>query len=128
MADKWNTAGGGGKFWKHSEEGKGAVIQGIYRAKKEHQGDFDGALYVIKTKEGIVNVNSSKVLARKFEEIDLGSEVRIEYLGTLDSEKRKGVQYYDFDVKYRTIPMKTAGDEENTVSEVLDEMDGTFDN
>lgn len=124
---EWNTAGGG-TYWNYSEEGKGAVVQGIYTNKKEHVGDYDSTVFVIKTDDGIVNVNASTVLQTKFEEISVGSEVKIEYLGMADSEKRKGAQYHDFDVKYREAPMKTAGeDEDKIIDEVLDNMDNTFD-
>jgi hypothetical protein len=116
--DEWNTAGGG-SYWNYAEEGKGAVVQGTYINKKEHQGDYDSTVYVIKTDTGVINVNSSTVLNRKFEEVSLGDEVRVEYLGTAESEKRKGAQYHDFDVKYRSAPMKTAGEEEVDLDELM---------
>lgn len=111
MADDWTTAGGG-SYWNYAEEGKGAVVQGTYVKMKEHVGDYDSTVFVIKTDNGIVNVNGSTVLLRKFEEVEIGNEVRIEYLGMAESEKRKGAEYHDFDVKYREAPMKSAGDGE----------------
>jgi hypothetical protein len=115
---EWKTAGGG-SYWNYTEAGKGAVVQGIYTDKKEHVGDYDSTVFVIKTAEGIVNVNGSTVLERKFNDVSLGDEVRIEYLGMADSEKRKGAQYHDFDVKHREAPMKTAGEEDVDLDELM---------
>ena len=106
--NEWNTAGGG-IYWNFSEEGEGATVQGVYIAKKEHMGEFDSTVFVLRQDDGnIVNINASTVLKTKFDEISEGMEVLIEYLGKADP-KKGGKEYHNFDVKFREVPFKTAG-------------------
>lgn len=58
------------------------VIEGVYTEKKVDVAGKPGShIYVIENDEGRWAVWSSKVLNDYFENIELGSKVRIEYLG-----------------------------------------------
>jgi len=96
---EWRTAGTAGDSWK--PENKGDVIQGIYKVKKEDVGINKSNVYQLKVsgRDELVSVWGSTVLDTKFEEIELGNEVRIEFLGEV---KGKGPKpYKDFKVDYR---------------------------
>ncbi len=111
---EWKTAGNAGDSWK--PENKGDTVQGIYKAKKENVGINSSNVYMLQVKgvDDLVSVWGSTVLDTKFEEIETGSEVRIEYLGDV---KGKGPKpYKDFKVDYRD-----AEDIQETVAKIFPE-------
>lgn len=98
MAD-WTEAGQAGDSWKPENEGD--TIQGTLKAVKTDVGINKSNVYVIQTEdaEDPMSVWGSTVLDTKFQEIPVGSEVKIEYLGTV---KGKGPKpYKDFKVLYK---------------------------
>lgn len=101
MSD-WQEAGSGGETWK--PENVGDSIQGLLTAVKENVGINNSKVYMIE-KEGEeepYSVWGSTVLDTKFQEISVGSEVKIEYLGQV---KGKGPKpYKDFKVLYKPAP------------------------
>lgn len=101
MSD-WQEAGQNGDSWK--PENVGDTIQGLLTEKKENVGINNSNVYVIELEgqEEPVSVWGSTVLDTKFQEITIGSEVKIEYLGL---EKGKGPKpYKNFKVLYKPAP------------------------
>jgi hypothetical protein len=74
----------------------GDSIEGVYIAKQENVGANSSNVYNLRTPEGeVVGVWGSTVLDAKFEGIEIGAEVAIEYVG--DKVPRKGGKpYKDF--------------------------------
>lgn len=114
MTDEWKNAkeaaAGGGETWNRED-----TIEGLYVRKRTNIGANDSNMYVLQVKDGEVGVWGSTVLDTKFEEIPVGSKVRIEPLGKVKSEKT-GRSYIDFKVLY--IPSAKA-----QVDEVFTEED-----
>ena len=74
----------------------GDSIEGKYASKNENIGVNKSNVYVIETKEGEkVGVWGNTVLDARFENIEIGAQVAIEYLGTKPS-KKTGKPYHDF--------------------------------
>jgi hypothetical protein len=109
----WKTAGTAGDSWK--PENKGDSIQGIFKGIKTDVGINKSNVYTIQTEaDELISVWGSTVLDTKFEEIEVGDEVKIEFAGLV---KGKGPKpYKDFDVQYRQV--------ENAVSdkEIVEEI------
>ena len=76
--------------------------------KKPPEGKRESWLYAIQTKEGLREIWGFVVLDRKMEKIQIGSMVRLEYLGLKDSEKRPGKKYHDCKVMYQEPKLKEA--------------------
>lgn len=104
MADEFSDAieagSNTGNTWKPDEQ---KVIFGTYKAKKVNVGPNNSNVYVIKEddKEEDTGVWGSTVLDGRFEEIPIGSRVKIEYLG---EEKGKRATYKNYKVVY--VPNK----------------------
>ncbi len=99
MSD-WTEAGNaGGESWK--PENAGDTIMGTYKSKKENVGVNNSNIYMILIDgaEDPTSVWGSTVLDTKFQEIPLGSEVKIEYLGKVKSKAPQ--PYKDFKVLYK---------------------------
>jgi hypothetical protein len=70
----------------------GDSIEGVYTSKKEGVGTNNSNIYVLETDDGRkIGVWGSTVLDAKFEGIEVGSRVGIEYLGNV---KGKGPKPY----------------------------------
>lgn len=101
MSD-WTEAGTGGESWKPENEGD--TITGLYTQKKENVGINNSNVYMVEQAgaEEATSVWGSTVLDTKFQEIPVGSEVKIEYLG---KEKGKGPKpYNNYKVLYKPAP------------------------
>ena len=88
-------------YWpkKATERKEGDEITGVY-TRKDTRVAPDGSqsvLYVLKTKDGMIGVNSSAMIARAMEQIPEGSTVKIVYNGKARSAKT-GREYNDFRV------------------------------
>lgn len=101
--DDFIEAGSGNnETWKPENEGD--TIQGLYTAKKENVGINKSNIYMIEVAgdEEATSVWGSTVLDTKFQEISIGSEVKIEYLGKVKSKAPQ--PYKDFKVLYKPAP------------------------
>jgi hypothetical protein len=103
MADWVETTTSESTTWDRED-----TLIGVYKQKKEGVGANEANIYVLKTKDGDVNVWGSTVLDSKFQDIEIGCEVKIEPLGGVKSPKT-GREYLDFKVLYRT-PEETKQD------------------
>lgn len=98
---EWKTAGNASDSWKPENEGDS--ITGVYTGSKSDVGINKSEVYLIQVagEEDTTSVWGSTVLDTKFQEIPVGNEVRIEYLGQV---KGKGPKpYKDFNVQYREV-------------------------
>lgn len=86
---------------------KEKTIQGVYVSVKSNVGPNDSNMYTIYNGLIKVGVWGSTVLDSKFEEIPIGSQVKVEYLGKAKGKSDK--EYKDFKVLYKDAPMKEAG-------------------
>lgn len=96
-----------------------AVLQGVYLNKKDNVGPNESTMYFIKTKDSEVGVWGSTVINNKMALVPFNSEIVIEPLGIVKSEKT-GRQYKDYAIKYRPVPFQEVG-KESSSSEPLPE-------
>ena len=90
-------------MWNFREQ---KTIQGVYVAKKENVGENNSNIYVLNTNDGKkIGVWGSVVLDSRFEQIQQGAEVKIEYLGKTKGEKG-GREYHNYKVYQRAIPFE----------------------
>ncbi len=103
----WNKVSAeNGEVWDRQKS-----IEGKYIKAESNVGPNKSNLYTLKTKDGPVGVWGSTVLDSKFEEIEVGSLVKIEPLGL--KEGKTGKQYQDYDVFWKE-------DDEVDISEAPD--------
>lgn len=103
MADsEWKTAAGNSTgdadVWDKKDP-----LEGKFTKMEENVGPNNSSLYTIETSDGPVKAWGNAVLNGRFEEIPVGSPVRITYLGLKDSEKGGGRQYHDYKVEYKVL-------------------------
>lgn len=101
--DDWTEAGNAGESWKPENEGD--TITGTLKQTKENVGINNSNVYVVQVEgeEDPTSVWGSTVLDTKFQEIPLGSMVKITFLGHV---KGKGPKpYKDFKVQYKPNPV-----------------------
>ena len=79
-------------------------IEGIYKSMKTNIGKHKSNVYMISTGDELVGVWGSTVLDSKFEQVDVGSEVRIEYLGLGKTDD--GTEYKTFRLQYKPVVEK----------------------
>lgn len=101
-------AGSSGNTWKPEEQ---KIIFGTYRTKKVNVGPNNSNVYVIQEddQDEATSVWGSTVIDARFEEIPVGSRVKIEYLG---EEKGKRATYKNYKIVY--VPNKDAQAVQNT--------------
>jgi len=102
----------------------GTVIQGFYKSLKTKVGRNESNVYEIQLPSGeLIGIWGSGVLDGKFEEIPVGCEVRISYLGINQPKTPKGRAYQNFKVEFDAsskIPMVEAKPQDNKVEEKPD--------
>lgn len=98
---QWTEVGGdSGEMW--NREGS---IEGTYVSKQSNVGINDSMKYNLKTKDGEIGVWGSTVLDSKMEQVQIGQEVRIEYLGKAQTKTGRG-EYHDFKVMTKPAEFK----------------------
>jgi hypothetical protein len=86
--DSWN---GKDSNLKENDE-----LHGFFIGKKENVGKFNATIYIIEDKEDKkLDVWGSTVLDSAFDQIKLGAEVKITFIGTQDTGKGNPVKLYD---------------------------------
>ena len=91
-----------GTVWNYKEEKKGATFIGVFIEKEENVGENSSNVYSFKTEDGeIRTIWGSTLLDIRFKNLEAGEEVKVEYLGKEQSEKRKGATYHNFRVFHR---------------------------
>lgn len=102
MSDFIEAGAGNTESWKPQEAGD--TIAGLYTQKKENVGVNNSNIYLVHVDgdDEATSVWGSTVLDTKFQEIPVGSEVKIEYLGKVKSKAPQ--PYKDFKVLYKPAP------------------------
>lgn len=107
FANAVEAGSGGGESWK--PENVGDVVFGTYRAMKTNVGKHNSNVYVIQEdgKDETTSVWGSTVIDGRFEEIPVGSRVKIEYLGEVSG---KSAKYKDYKIVYvkQEVPANVA--------------------
>lgn len=100
MSDEFANAveaGNGGESWKPEKVGDN--VFGTYRTMKTNVGKHNSNVYVIQEdgKPETTSVWGGTVIDGRFEEIPVGSRVKIEYLGEVQG---KSAKYKDYKIVY----------------------------
>jgi hypothetical protein len=100
MSDWIETTTNETEQWNKTDEIIGQLIK-----KQSGIGANESNLYTLRTKDGDVAVWGSTVLDTKFQDIEVGYDVKIEPLGKVKSPKT-GREYFDYTVSYRIGELK----------------------
>ena len=96
-----------GKSWNIKEAKANDSVEGLYLGKDEHVGENDSTIYHIQKPDGsVIDVWGTQVLDTRLKHLQVGEEIKIIYLGSLPSEKRKGKSYHNFEVYHRQPEME----------------------
>jgi hypothetical protein len=92
------------------DDPKCKILEGLLIQKKDHIGANNSNVYIIELKDKpgeVINVWGSTVLDTKFASVGVNEEVRIEYMGEVES-KKGGRKYRDFKLFHRLPALKEA--------------------
>ena len=91
---------------------KGDEVVGIYTGMETGVGANEANVFSFKGEDGkIISVWGGTILDTRLKNIEIGEEVRIEYLG--DEKSKKGWTYHNYDVFHRKVE---EGEEEEKVT------------
>lgn len=90
----------------------GDSIEGIFVGVEHNVGPNNSNLYTINTTKGILSVWGSTVLDIRLKNLIPSEEVKIVYLGLVESEKVKGRKYHNYDVYHREKEMSKVEEKE----------------
>lgn len=98
MADEWREVGAGSdETWDQEQP-----VQGLLIAKKTDVGPNNSMVYIIEQPGGSrISIWGSTVLDTKFEQVPIGAEVRVEFLGKVKSPTPGRSPYKDYKVLIR---------------------------
>lgn len=92
-SDEWEEIGID-PAWNYKEEKE---LSGVYESREENVGPHSSVLYHIRKEDGsTIGVWDNTVLSDKFAKLNIGDEIKITYLGMLESDA--GRQYHGFKV------------------------------
>lgn len=96
-----------GNTWDLKTAKPNDSIEGVYTGKEEHVGDNDSNIYSFEQKDGtVISVWGTTILDTRFKNLKVGEEVKVVYLGEVDSPNRKGKKYHNFEVWHRPVEME----------------------
>lgn len=97
FANAVEAGNGSGEAWDINTQ---AVLIGTYKAKKTNVGPNNSNMYMVREdgKEEDTGIWGGTVLDSRFEEVPVGSRVRVEYLG--QEKTQRGTTYKNYSVKY----------------------------
>jgi len=113
--DGWEKVSNGeqAEAWKFKED---KSVQGRYVEKRENLGPKNSVMYILEKGDGsLAGVWETAALRTKFESVQIGDEVKIDYLGVAKS--KAGNTYHNFDF------FKRAG---GPVDEAADDTEDIF--
>jgi hypothetical protein len=117
--NNWEKVGMGEQAdaWNFKEN---KSTSGVYIEKRTNLGPKQSTMYILEQPDGtLVGVWEATALKSKFESVQIGDEVKIEYLGMAKS--KGGNNYHNFELFKRT-PVKT----ESEVESAEDDTDDVF--
>lgn len=90
-------AGNGGNAWDIKEQ---PVLIGTYKAMKTNVGPNASNMYMVREdgKDEDTGIWGSSIIDSRFEEVPIGSRVRVEFLG--EEKSRRGNTFKNYSVKY----------------------------
>lgn len=95
--------------WDYQEQPE---FTGTYMAKESEVGPNNSNMYTFKVTDGsLMGVWGNTILDGRFKNLQVGEEVKIVYLGKMESSKVKGREYHNFEVYHKEVPMTKVGDE-----------------
>lgn len=107
FAEAIEAGNSSGESWK--PENAGDTVFGTYKAQKNNVGKHNSNVYVIQEdgKDETTSVWGGTVIDGRFEEIPVGSRVKIEYLGEVQG---KSAKYKDYKIVYvkQEVPANVA--------------------
>lgn len=110
---QWKKVSGtADKMWQQKGEQLkvGASVSGRYIAKQEGVGDNKSNVYTLEQDDGTtIGVWGSTVIDGKFEYINIGKMVKIEYIGVKTNKKGKNYNAFDIfeGIDYADTPLQT---------------------
>lgn len=103
------------KTWNVDEQSK---IQGIYIGKQDDIGTNHATVHTIKIDTGEkIGIWGNDLLNGKLQEIKIGEEVLIEFIGRVKSTKRSGAEYKSYKVFKRPVPVSFQEVDGNNIQE-----------
>lgn len=113
--DKWEPVGKN-QIWDYAKDAslQGTYFYGVYLGKEESIGENKSTIYNFvryadedfSKRMGPWSVWGNSLLDIRFKNFARGEQVAIQYLGKVDSEKRKGKQYHNFEVFHKAPEQK----------------------
>jgi len=97
ISPSWNGTNKDGTY-KLKE---GDELVGFYQGKEEGIGENNSTIYNFKTDKGLIGVWGSTVLDTRFKNLEVGEEVKVVYLGMVESKTKGRKGYRNFDVFHR---------------------------
>ena len=105
---------------------KNKTIEGAFVGVEENVGPNNSKMYTIETVNGDkLGVWGNAVLDTRMKNLEIGEEVKIEYLGKEESQKTKGRSYHNFEVYHRKPAFQKAGglskEDEDMANDLMDD-------
>lgn len=134
LGGDWEKSGEG-NVWNF-KDGDDDSFVGVFIDKKENVGVNNSTLYRFVRYEDIkdgglinrlghVGIWGTTTLNTKFEMLEKGDLVAIQYMGLVESEKRKGSQYHDFEVYTKKQDEKEEDEDNIDIDDILNDMSET---
>ena len=117
MANDWEVVGMS-DMWDFKKDKE---VMGIYVRLRESVGENKSNIYTLKSEEGSIGVWGSAVLDSRFDDIEIGEEVKIIYKGQGKNPK-SGRTYHDFEVFRRQAPFKKVEKDDVDLDDILKTM------
>jgi hypothetical protein len=92
--EEWVEVGGGGDEQAHDFDLE-PTLNGVYVEKREGVGSNNSNIYVIENKQNIrVGMWGSTVIDDRMKKIDIGTEIKVEYIGKKKSANNRYVKQF----------------------------------
>lgn len=104
----WEKVGGGAQAEAWDFQNGIKTVTGVYVEKRTGLGQKNSSMYILEQPDGeTIGVWETAALKTKFENVSIGDEVKIDYLGKVKS--KSGNSYHNFDL-FRRPGNATAAD------------------
>ena len=117
---EWQKVGGGEQadIWDFS---KSKSVSGVYTEKRTNLGPKNGTLYILEQPDGsLVGIWEKTALKTKFDSINIGDEVKIEYIGVAKS--KNGNNYHNFDVFRRSAGEASSAPSDDDTEDIFNDL------
>lgn len=93
----WEKVGGGAQAEAWDFKNGNKTVTGVYVEKRTNLGPKQSTMYILEQPDGsLVGVWGSVAINTKFDNVQVGDEVKIDYLGLTKS--KSGNSYHNFDL------------------------------